>query len=96
MERINQIQEQNPEAADLISLMSILDRQGIPESLLFQYNSDELSLSNALGTLLAYSLIKTDMEGKKLEDRSIFSICMNGEIEEVPKLSHYSFLQHAC
>jgi len=63
----NQIQEQNPEATDLMSLISILDQQGIPESLLLQYNSDELVLSNALSTLLAYSLIKTEMEGKKID-----------------------------
>jgi tetratricopeptide (TPR) repeat protein len=81
----NQIQEQNPEAADLMSLMSILNRQGIPESLLLQYNSDELALSNALGTLLAYYLIKPEMEGKKFDLHRLVQLATKVWLEDSGK-----------
>ncbi len=53
------ISEQMPRAAEILSLMAVLDRQGIPESLL-RDGSDRITyFTKALGTLLAFSLIKS-------------------------------------
>jgi tetratricopeptide (TPR) repeat protein len=52
-----QIQRESPDAADLLSLMSVLHRQGIPKSLLLNETSDRLSLTKALVLLQGFSLI---------------------------------------
>jgi tetratricopeptide (TPR) repeat protein len=52
-----QIQKESPDAADLLSLMSVLHRQGIPKSLLLNETSDRLSLTKALVLLQGFLLI---------------------------------------
>ena len=47
-----------PRAAEMLSLMAFLDRQGIPESLLRNGSDRIIDVTIALGTLQAFSLIK--------------------------------------
>ena len=54
-----QIKNNDPRAAELLSLMSVLDRQAIPKSLLLS-DIEELDLDIALGTLKAFSLITVE------------------------------------
>src|SRR5579862_1380519 len=49
-----------PHAARILSLMALLDRQGIPESLIRGETTDRIELVEALGTLKAYSLISAN------------------------------------
>ena len=58
-----QIRRNDPQAADLLSLMSVLDRQGIPKSLLVP-DKEKVELEKALGTLKAYSLITPEEESQ--------------------------------
>ena len=51
-----QIRKNDPQAAELLSLMSVLNRQGIPKSLL-SLDHEGMNLERALGTLKAFSLI---------------------------------------
>ena len=51
-----QIKKNDHRAAELLSLMSVFDRQAIPQSLLL-LDKDEVELEKALGTLKAFSLI---------------------------------------
>ena len=51
-----QIRKNDHRAAELLSLMSVLDRQAIPKSLLTP-EMEEVELERALGTLKAFSLI---------------------------------------
>ena len=53
----NQIQRQDPRAADMISLMSVFDRQSIPKCLLQQRNESTVKFGKAIGTLKAFSLV---------------------------------------
>ena len=53
------IRKNNPHAAELLSLMSMLDRQAIPKSLL-SADKEEVELEKALGTLKAFSLIAVE------------------------------------
>lgn len=53
----SQIKTQNPEAADLLSCMCMLDRQGIPEFLICQGGDQSLDFENAIGVLLQFSLV---------------------------------------
>jgi hypothetical protein len=52
----DRIRSQEPFAADILSLMSVLDAQAIPESLL-SISDSPIKLKKALGSLRSYSLI---------------------------------------
>jgi tetratricopeptide (TPR) repeat protein len=52
-----QIQKTKPEAAELLSLMAMFDRQGIPESILYD-GRDKLQFEDAVAPLTSFSLIK--------------------------------------
>ncbi len=66
------IREANPSAAEMLSLMSFFDRQGIPEFMLRNYANNhqddnegvepELKFEDDLATLRSYCLINTDTE----------------------------------
>ncbi|MCJ1425263.1 hypothetical protein MMC29_003151 [Sticta canariensis] len=60
----DQIRMQNPRAAKLLSLMAVLDRQGIPKTLLCRDNEDQIDIITALGTLQAFSLISSNKAGE--------------------------------
>jgi len=49
-----------PRAADILSRMALLDRQGIPESLIREEVVDQMELAKALGVLKAFSLISAN------------------------------------
>jgi tetratricopeptide (TPR) repeat protein len=53
----DQIQNQDPRAAEMLSLMAVLDRQGIPEMLLRKANDRDIEVTTALGTLKAFFMI---------------------------------------
>ena len=63
----DQIRMQNPRAAEMLSLMAVLDRQGIPEALLCRDNEDQIDIITALGTLQAFSLISSNKTGEAFE-----------------------------
>ena len=52
------ISKQEPRAAEMLSRMAFLDRNGIPEILLRDRSDPSVDFKKALGTLLAFSLIK--------------------------------------
>lgn len=51
------IQKRNPRAIEILSLMAVFDRQGIPKSLLQKDGETRVSLNLALGLLQGFSLI---------------------------------------
>ncbi|KAF2183993.1 TPR-like protein [Zopfia rhizophila CBS 207.26] len=62
-----QIQRTMPKAADLLSLMTMFDRQGIPEYLLYDGRS-RLQFEDAVALLTSFSLIRTQT-GKQSRPR---------------------------
>jgi tetratricopeptide (TPR) repeat protein len=56
-----QIRQERPAATDLLALMSMFDRQGIPEDLVRDQDQDILDFHDALAPLLSYSLIRLEM-----------------------------------
>lgn len=52
-----QIRKMSPEATELLSLMAMFDRQGIPESILYD-SRNKLQFEDAVAPLTSYSLIK--------------------------------------
>ncbi|KAI9764624.1 MAG: hypothetical protein M1839_005799 [Geoglossum umbratile] len=65
------IRRERPSATRLLSLMSLFDRRGIPESLLsgrYQEDYDASSdFEDDLNTLTSFSLVATDVEGHQFE-----------------------------
>ncbi|KAI9759097.1 MAG: hypothetical protein M1840_003516 [Geoglossum simile] len=65
------IRRERPSATQLLSLMSLFDRRGIPESLLggrYQEDNDASSdFEGDLNTLTSFSLVATDVEGHQFE-----------------------------
>ncbi|KAI9854168.1 MAG: hypothetical protein M1813_001338, partial [Trichoglossum hirsutum] len=65
------IRKERPSATRLLSLMSLFDRRGIPESLLdsrYQEDNDASSdFEDDLNTLTSFSLVATDVEGHQFE-----------------------------
>ncbi|XTI88858.1 hypothetical protein V2W45_1238678, partial [Cenococcum geophilum] len=65
------IRKNIPTAARLLSLMSLFDRQGIPESLLhnrYQRDEDkEADFEEDIHTLISYSLVEMNEEGNEFE-----------------------------
>lgn len=59
----DQIRKQKPRAAELLSLMTVLDRQGVPKALLCGGYEERVEIITALGTLQAFSLISSNKEG---------------------------------
>ncbi|KAG9239765.1 P-loop containing nucleoside triphosphate hydrolase protein [Amylocarpus encephaloides] len=60
----DQLKRNKPQAAELLSLMAMLDRQGIPEFLLNVQYPSLLDLEDALGSLHEFSLITIEKGGK--------------------------------
>ncbi|KAL8825534.1 MAG: hypothetical protein Q9191_004358 [Dirinaria sp. TL-2023a] len=60
-----QIREKEPRAAEILSLMSVLDRNAIPKSLLVNdsESATEFKFIRALGTLKAFSLVIAEKDG---------------------------------
>ena len=56
------IQEQNREAARILSLMAVLDRQGVPIDLLRKEGDSKIQFMTAIGTLKAFSLITEESQ----------------------------------
>ena len=54
------IKRTTPQAARILSLMALLDRQGIPKPLIQGEAVDQMELVKALGTLKAFSLISSN------------------------------------
>ena len=63
----DQIQNKEPRAAELLSFIAVLDRQGIPKFLLSKEDESTIELTSALGTLQAFSLITAETGGTSFE-----------------------------
>ena len=61
------ISKQKPRAAEMLSLMAVLDRQGIPKSLLRNGTDRNIDVATALGILQAFSLISVGNGGSEYE-----------------------------
>ena len=61
------ISKRKPRAAEMLSLMAVLDRQGIPESLLRQETDRNIDFTTSLSTLRAFSLVSAGVEGAGYE-----------------------------
>jgi tetratricopeptide (TPR) repeat protein len=68
-----QIRKTSPEAAALLSLMTMFDRQGIPEHLLYDGRS-RLQFEDAVASLTSFSLVRTQTGEKSFEMHSLVQL----------------------
>jgi tetratricopeptide (TPR) repeat protein len=66
-----QIRQRNASATRLLSFMSFLDREKIPRALIHLLISDELEFIDAIGTLIAFSLVSVVVRD---EDNTVSSV----------------------
>lgn len=84
---LEHIKRTSPCAARILSLMAVLDRQGLPVSLISGEASDEIELVNALGTLKAFSLISSNAANDMFDMHGLVHLItrnwlrLNGEFE---------------
>ena len=70
-----QIRKNSPDSADLLSLMSYLNRQAIP-SFLIQEDVDEISFLENINLLLSFSLIRVEIREDFFEMHRLIQVAM--------------------
>ncbi|GLA55854.1 hypothetical protein AnigIFM63604_002939 [Aspergillus niger] len=80
------IRHDQPAAPDLLALMSMFDRQGIPEYLLRE-DTDVLQFGDALAALISYSLIHLEIEGKFFDMHRLVQLSTRILLETQQELS---------
>ena len=83
------IQAAEPQAADLLALMSMYDKQGIPRWLLQQANASELDFDDALAPLLSFSLVKTEIGAQALAMHRLVQLSMRRWLEAESELGRW-------
>lgn len=83
------IRHWDPLAAEILSVMSMLDAQAIPESLV-RFGDNKLKFNKAMGTLQAFSLIAARTDGPTWDGRRERSF----DLHRLVKLAMRSWLSH--
>jgi tetratricopeptide (TPR) repeat protein len=83
------IRKRNSYAIHLLSLMSVLDRQGIPRTLFDSEGVDEADLIIAFGTLQAFSLISVDKVGATFEMHRLVQLSTRKWLDQQSALVHW-------
>ena len=78
----NYIKTENPRAAEILSMMSFLDQQGIPFSLLIADEEDEFDFEEAMGLLEAFSLVTLDTHRHACTVHSLVTVAVRGWLSE--------------
>jgi tetratricopeptide (TPR) repeat protein len=87
---LNYIEADNRRAADLLSLMSFLDRQGIPEYLLTTDLDTPLDFEEAAGVLVAFSLVLKNQYTDSYSLHRLVQVVTQTWIEKRNKTSTWS------
>ncbi len=95
------IKKQRPRAADLLSLMTVLDRQSIPEDLLYDRSESKAAYQSAIGTLKSFYLVSEQSVGKIFELHRLVQLAMQLWLEEHGVLQQWqsealSAVSHCC
>ncbi|KAH0552892.1 hypothetical protein GP486_006908, partial [Trichoglossum hirsutum] len=77
----NQIQKTNSAATDLLALISMFDRQGIPEYLLHD-NINRLQFEDAIAPLISFALIRAQVGQQSFEMHSLVQLSTRKWLEQ--------------
>ena len=84
----DQIKKHHPQAAELLSLMSVLDRQGIPDYLISK-DKGRLEFENALAPLNNFSLIITESGGNVFGIHRLVQLAMRTWLVKHSEMKDY-------
>ncbi|KAL4804204.1 hypothetical protein BDV18DRAFT_36370 [Aspergillus unguis] len=82
----DQIHQERPAATELLALMSMFDRQGIPEDLVHDPNQDILDFQDALAPLLSYSLVRLEMDKRLLDMHRLTQLSVRAWLDQHQQL----------
>ena len=85
------ISETNPRAAEMLSLMSCYDQQSIPPFLFRNDNETEIDLEEAVGLLLAFSLIRVASTGTNYSMHRLVQIAMTTWLSMTSELTEIKY-----
>jgi tetratricopeptide (TPR) repeat protein len=83
------IQKTERPAADLLALMSMYDKQGIPRWLIQPANTSQLDFNDALTPLLSFSLVRTEIGEQALTMHRLVQLSMRKWLEAEKKLGKW-------
>ena len=84
-----QIRKNNPAATDLLALMSMFDRQGVPEDLVL-HGQSHLEFEDAVAPLINYSLITATRGGKSFEMHRLVQLSTVKWLEANELIDHWN------
>lgn len=78
----NQIKKDHPKAAELFSLMSVLDRQGLPDYLFSTRETDlDLDFEGNVARLIEFSLLNSSVDGRTFGMHRLVQIAMKSWLD---------------
>ncbi|KAI9766019.1 MAG: hypothetical protein M1840_007026, partial [Geoglossum simile] len=84
----SQIRETTPAATDLLALISMFDRQGIPEYLLHD-NTNQLQFEDAIAPLVSFGLIRAQVGQQSFEMHSLVQLSTRKWLEQNKQLDKW-------
>jgi tetratricopeptide (TPR) repeat protein len=84
----NQIRKTRSAATDLLALISMFDRQGIPEYLLHD-NTNQLQFEDAIAPLISFALIRVQAGQQSFEMHSLVQLSMRKLLEQNKQLEKW-------
>ena len=84
----NQIRKTKSAATDLLALISMFDRQGIPEYLLHD-NTDRLQFEDAIALLISFALIRAQVGQQSFEMHTLVQLSMREWLKQNKQLEKW-------
>lgn len=79
----------HPFTADVLSLLGVLDRQHIPRFLTYLLHQDRLNVDEALSRLLAFCLVRVEVDDEYLELHPLVDIALRSWMKKNDELSNW-------
>ncbi len=86
----DQIQAQEPSTAKVFSLMAMLDRQQIPESLICNVVERDIDLTTAIGTLVGFSLVSKGISQETFAMHRLVQLSVRQWLGHEDRKEHYA------
>ena len=83
------VRARKPRAAEILALMAVLDRQGIPKSLLHRDGERRIEFTTSIGMLRSFSLIEAEKGGDVFVMHRLVQLCMQGWLDMENKAETY-------
>jgi tetratricopeptide (TPR) repeat protein len=88
----DQVQTQSPRAAEILSLMAMLDGRSIPEDLVRRDDERPVDFQTVMGTLDAYSMISKEVGGKTCAIHPLIQLSIRYILEQSGQTAIYKGL----